>query len=93
MATCFGAVHVPQASVRWRDDGQERPKHVALKIKKLMTKYTIVVFDGNYKQFVYLVKMCRRNIWTKVYVLSMKFGKLKIREIHDLCASCIRLVK
>jgi hypothetical protein len=35
-------------------DGQGTPKHVAIKIKKLINKYTIVVFDGNYKQFVYL---------------------------------------
>jgi hypothetical protein len=34
MATCFGALHIPQVSVRWPDDGQERWKHVAIKIKK-----------------------------------------------------------
>jgi hypothetical protein len=44
---------------RWPDDGQVRPKHVAIKIKEtnnLITKYAIVVFDGICKQFVYLVK-------------------------------------
>jgi hypothetical protein len=29
------ALHVPHVSVRWPDDGQERPKHVAITIKKL----------------------------------------------------------
>jgi hypothetical protein len=35
-----------------------RPKHVAIKIRKtnnLITKYTIVVLNDNYKQFFYLV--------------------------------------
>jgi len=36
-----------------QDDGQERPKHVAIKTKKQINKYTIVVIDGNCKQFVY----------------------------------------
>jgi len=47
-------LHVPKVSVRWPDGGQKRPKHVAIKVK-LVTKYAIVVFDGSYKQFVYLV--------------------------------------
>ena len=34
MATCFGALHVPQVSVRWPDDDQERSKPVAIKIKE-----------------------------------------------------------
>jgi hypothetical protein len=32
-----------------------RPKHVSITINKLITKYTIVVCDDNYKFFVYLV--------------------------------------
>ena len=52
--TTLTALHLPYVSVRWRDGGQKRPYHVTIKIK-LITKYTIVVFDGSYKKFVYLV--------------------------------------
>lgn len=34
MALCFDTVRVPYVSVRWPDDGQERPKHVAININK-----------------------------------------------------------
>jgi len=39
------ALRVPEVSVRWPDDGQTGPKHVAIKIKT--TKYNIIVFDSN----------------------------------------------
>jgi hypothetical protein len=61
MAACFGAVHVPYVYVRWPDHGKERPKHVAIEVK-LITKYTTVVYGGNYKPFVYLVK-CAEEIF------------------------------
>ena len=47
----------------------EGPKHVAIKIKK--TKYTILVCDGNYKQFVYLLTPRRRVLLEKLTGLQL----------------------
>jgi len=64
MATCFGICDHHLAILqelklnfsKFLYDGQwwsEIPKHVAIKIKTTKTKY-IVVFEGSYKQSVYV---------------------------------------
>ena len=59
---------MPKVSVRWPDDGQKRPKHVAIKKRKLVTKCTVVVFDGNYKQF-----LCSIDYYYKQFVYLLDY--------------------
>ena len=55
---------------------KKRSKRVAMKIKKLITRYTVVVFDGNYKQFNFHGSMHHVSIFVNKTSLMQFFRYL-----------------